>query len=106
VLRAVGSCAGEPTIEHAQVMYLLDLELLPSVRRTAPTLAADLKTEQALDAASDPIVVRLDDSGASSFVHEFDEALVSNRAHEIVIHCFTTEPGPSERSNPLRTVIF
>lgn len=61
------------------------------MRRTAVTLAADLKTEQALEATSDPVVVRLDDSGASGFVDELDETLVTDRAYEIVIHCFITE---------------
>ena len=75
-------------------MHLLDLELLPSIRRAALAVAADLKAEQGLDATSDPIVVRLDDSGASSSVDEFDETLVNDRAHEIVIHGFIAESLP------------
>jgi hypothetical protein len=90
VLRAIGPCANEPTFQHAQLADLIDVELLPAMRRTAVTLAADLKTEQALEATSDPVVVRLDDSGASGFVDELDETLVTDRAHEIVIHCFIT----------------
>jgi hypothetical protein len=88
--------ASEPTLQHPQLMHLLDLELLPSVRRAALTVAADLKAEQGLYATSDPIVVRLDDSGASGFVDEFDETLVNDRAHEILIHGFAAGSLPSE----------
>jgi hypothetical protein len=81
VLRAIGPCASELTFQHAQVADLIDVELLPSVRFTALTLASDLKPKQTLDAMSDAVVVRLDDSGASALVHELDETLVNDRAH-------------------------
>ncbi len=78
VLRPIGSCASEPAFQHAQLVDPIDIELLPSMRRTALTPAADLKTEQALDATSHPVVVRLDGSGASGFVDELDETLVGD----------------------------
>jgi len=81
VLRAIGTRASEPTFQHAQLADLSEVELPPSMRRTALTLAADLKTEQTLDATSDPVVVGLDDSGASGFVDELDDILGSDRAH-------------------------
>lgn len=65
---------------------LIDVELSPSMRCAALTLTASLKTEQALDATSNPIVVRLDDSGASGLVDELDEMLAADCVHEIVIH--------------------
>lgn len=85
---------------------LSDIELLPSARRTALTLAADLKAEQTLDTAPDPVVVRLDDSAAPGFVDKLDETRVDNRAHEIVVHGFTTESLPSEVSGPFRIAIL
>lgn len=86
VLRSIGPRASEPTFQHAQLTDLVEVELLPSVRCTALTLSADLIAKQALDAASDAVVVGLDDSRSSDFVDKLDEALVNNRAHEIVIH--------------------
>ena len=86
VLRAIGPRAGKPAVQHAQLADLSDVELLPSMRRTALALAADLKTEQTLDAMSDAIVVRLDGSGPPGSVDELDETLVNDRANEIVIH--------------------
>jgi hypothetical protein len=86
LLRAIGPCASEPTFQHAQLADLIDVELLPSVRRTALALTADLKPEETLDATSDPVVVRLNDSGSSAFIDELDETLINDRAHEIVIH--------------------
>ena len=76
----------------------IDVELSPSMRCAALTLTASLKTEQALDATSDPIVVRLDDSGASGLVDELDEMLAADCVHEIVIHllsfvCVTHRSG-------------
>jgi hypothetical protein len=50
------------------VADLIYVELFQSMRCAAPTLAADLKTEQALDVTSNTEVVRLDDSGASGSV--------------------------------------
>ena len=70
---------------------LTDVELFPSIRRAAVTLAANLKTEEALDVTSNPVVVRLDDSGASGFVDELDEVLAADYMHELVIHGFTAE---------------
>jgi hypothetical protein len=67
---------------------LIDVELFPSMRCAAPTLTADLKTEQALDVTSNPVVVRFDDSGASGFVDELDETLITDRTHEIVVHWY------------------
>jgi hypothetical protein len=81
VLRAIGPSTSEPTLENAEMADLIDVELLPSVPRTALTLAANLKPEQGFDAMSDPVVMRLNNSRASGFVHEFDETLVDNRAH-------------------------
>src|SRR2546425_777515 len=95
VLRAIGTRAGEPTVQHAQLMHAVDVELLPSMRRTTLTIAADLKAEQALDVTSDAVVVRLDDSRAPGFVDELDEMLFKDRAREIVIHGFATERVPS-----------
>ena len=86
VLRAIGPRTREPTFQYAQLTHLGDVKLLPSMRRAALTLAADLKTKQTLDAMSDPVVVRLSDSSVSAFVNELDETFVGNRAHEIVIH--------------------
>jgi hypothetical protein len=68
------------------VADLIDVELFPSMRCPALTLTANLKTEQALDVTSNPVVVRLDDSGASGFIDELDEVLAADCAHEIVIH--------------------
>ena len=65
---------------------LIDVELFPSMRCAALTLTADLKTEQALDVTSNPVVVRLDDSGASGLIDELDETLINDRTHEIVVH--------------------
>jgi hypothetical protein len=86
MLCAIGPCASEPTFKHAQLADSIDVELLPSVRRSALTLTADLKREQVFDATLDAVVVRLDDSGASGFVDELHEMLAADRAHELVIH--------------------
>lgn len=37
---------------------------------------------------STPVVVRLDDSGASGFIDELDEMLAADCVHELVIHGF------------------
>src|SRR2546423_11447352 len=58
------------------------------MRCPALTLSANLKTEQALDITSNPVVVRLDDSGASGFIDELDEMLAADCVHEFVIHGF------------------
>jgi hypothetical protein len=100
VLRAVGPRTREPTFQHAQLTHLVDVELLPSMRRAAVTLAADLKTKQTLDAMSDPVVVRLGDSGASDFVNELDETFVGNRAHEIVIHRLFSSRSDARHDRP------
>src|SRR2546428_2934492 len=68
VLRIVGPRASEPAFQHVQLTHLVDLELLPSMRGTALTLAADLKTEHALDAMPDAVVMTFDDSGSSDLV--------------------------------------
>ena len=81
VLRGIGPSASERTLENAEMANLVDVELLPSVPRTALTLAANLKPEQGFDAMSDPVVMRLNNSRASGFVGELDETLVDNRAH-------------------------
>ena len=67
---------------------LIDVELFPSMRCAALTLTANLKTEQALNVTSNPVVVRLDDSSASGFVDELDEVLAADCVHELVIHGF------------------
>ena len=67
---------------------LIDVELFPSMRCPALTLTANLKTEQALDVTSNPVVVRLDDSGPSGFIDERDEMLAADCVHEFVIHGF------------------
>ena len=67
---------------------LIDVELFPSMRRAALTITANLKTEEALDLTSNPVIVRLDDSGASGFVNELDEILAADCVHELVIHGF------------------
>jgi hypothetical protein len=81
VLRGIGPSAGEPTLENAQLVHLLHFEQFPPVPCTALTLAADLKSEQAFDTMSDPVVMRLDNSRASGFVDELDETLLDDRAH-------------------------
>jgi hypothetical protein len=86
VLHAISSCAGESPFQEAQLTDVPELELLPPARRTASTVAADLKSEQALDAVPDPIVMRLDDSTTTGLVHELDETSVNNRAHELGVH--------------------
>jgi hypothetical protein len=86
VLRAVGPCARETPFQEAQVMHSVDVELLPSMRRAALALAADLKRKQALDAIPDAVVVRLCDARSPGPVDELDEALLEDCAHEIVIH--------------------
>ena len=86
VLSGVGTRAGEPLFQHAQLPHPVDVELLPAMRLAALTLTADLKTEQALRAVADAVVVRLDDAESAGFVDEFDETLVDDRANEIVIH--------------------
>jgi hypothetical protein len=58
------------------------------MRCPALTLSANLKTEQAFDVTSNPVVVRLDDSGASGFIDELDEMLAADCVHELVIHGF------------------
>ena len=58
------------------------------MRCAALTVTAILKTEEALDATSNPIVVRLDDSGASGLVDELDEMLAADCVHELVNHGF------------------
>jgi hypothetical protein len=102
MLRRIGPCTSEPTLQDAQVADLIEVELFPSMRCAAVTLAADLKTEQALDATSNAVVVRLDDSGASGCVDELDEMLAANCAHELVIHGFTAERHLREASGALR----
>lgn len=93
-LRAVGPCAGEPSLQDVQLMHLVDLELLPSMRRAASTLAADLKAEEELDAMLDAVIVRLDGPGSSDSVDELNETFVDDRADEIVIHCVTASRCP------------
>ena len=90
VLRALGSCASKLTLQHAQLPDLSNVELFPAMRCTALTLTADLKTEQTLDATTDAVVVRFDDSNCSDLVDELDEILADDRSHEFVIHDFRT----------------
>jgi hypothetical protein len=59
LLCAFGSRARERTFRDPQLANVRDVELLPAVGCAAPTVAAELKHEQALDTMSDPIVVRL-----------------------------------------------
>ncbi len=89
LLRTIGPSTSEPTGQHAQMADVIDVELLPPVRGTALTLAADLKSEQTLDATSDTVIVRLDNSCSSGFIDELNEIPVHDRADEIVIHGFT-----------------
>ena len=89
MLRAVGPCTGKPTYQDAKLADLTDVELLPSMCRAAVTLPVELKTEQGFDATPDTVVMRFDDSIASAFVDEFDELLVNDRAHEVIVHGFT-----------------
>ena len=65
---------------------LIDVELFPSMRCPALTLTTNLKPEQALDVTSNPVVVRLDESGTSGFIDELDEMLAADCVHEFVIH--------------------
>src|SRR5439155_18572652 len=84
MLHAVGSRAGELTLQHAQLPDLSNVELLPARRCTALALTADLKTEPTLDATPDAVVVRFDDSNCSELVDELDEILADDRSHEFV----------------------
>jgi hypothetical protein len=81
VLRAIRPSTSKPALKNAEMAHLLDLELLPSVPRTALTHAANLKPEQGFDAMSHPVVMRLNNSRACGFIDELDEMLVNNRAH-------------------------
>lgn len=83
VLCALGSRARERVFRHPQLTNLSDVELLPAVGCAALTIAAELKHEQALDAMSDPIVVRLGQPGSPGLVDEFHQALVSDGAQQI-----------------------
>ena len=85
-LRRISPCPGKPTLQHAQLTDPVDVELFPPMRRPAATLATDLEAEQTLDATMDAVVMGLDDPDSSDSINEFDQVLVSNRAHEIVIH--------------------
>jgi hypothetical protein len=58
---------------------------------------ANLKTEQALDVTSNPVVVRLDDSDASGFLDELDEMLAADCVDEFVIHGFVHAANESVR---------
>jgi hypothetical protein len=49
VLRTVGTGSGEATFKHAQLLDLLDVEVLPFMRRTTATRTTDLKAEQTFD---------------------------------------------------------
>jgi hypothetical protein len=86
MFRTVGPRSCKPTVQHAQATDLIDIELFPSLRRTTATRATDLKAEQTLDAMANATIVRFDDSDVFDSVDEFDQTLVSNRLHEIVIH--------------------
>jgi hypothetical protein len=97
VLRTVGPRAGKSTFQHTQLTDLLQVELLPSMRRAAVTVAADLKAEQILSSTSHAVVVRLDDAGPPDFVDEFEESLVLDRADEIVIHWVTVSTRQENR---------
>jgi hypothetical protein len=57
-----------------------------SAPRSAAAFAGDLKAEQALDAMSNPVIVRLDDSSSSDSIGEFDETLLRDRTHQVSIH--------------------
>jgi len=72
VLPAIGSGAGETTFQDVQLPHLINVELLPAVRRAARALAAYLEAEQPLDAVPDPVVVGLDDSGSAALVRKLD----------------------------------
>ena len=83
---------------------LIDVELSPAMGCAALTLAANLKTEQALDVTSNPVVVRLDDSSASGFIDELDEMLAADCAHEFVIHDLSI-PQNERRSTRLKIAL-
>ena len=74
-VRLVGR-RGQPEREPQHVGLLTGRRDLPSLRRAALTLAANLKPEQRFDAMSDPVVMRLNNSRRSGFVGELDETLV------------------------------
>jgi protein-S-isoprenylcysteine O-methyltransferase Ste14 len=94
VLRAVGTCAGEMTLQHTQLTDPGNLELLPSARGAASTLTAELKPEQRFYASLNPVVVGLDDSASSGVVNKLNEVFVDNRADEVGVHDFhRREPG-------------
>jgi hypothetical protein len=83
------------------VADLIDVELVPSMRCATLTVTAKLKTEQALNITSSPVVVRLDDSGASGVGDELDEILVADSVHEIVIHLRSSVRVPTGRARVL-----
>jgi hypothetical protein len=86
VLDTVGASTRESPLEHAQASDVIDVEPLPSVRRTAATLAADLKSQQTLHAAPEAVVMGFDNADTSTFVDELDDTLVTDRTHELRIH--------------------
>ena len=90
VLLAIRSGAGETTFQYLQLADLIDVELLPAVRWAARALATYLEAEQPLDAAPDPVVVGLDDSGSPALVSKLDSALLADRADKLVVHYFTS----------------
>src|SRR5262249_62033981 len=102
LLGAVGACAGESSLEQAHVGHLIDVELLPAVRRPAPACAAQLIPEHRFDATTDAVVVGFDDAGPSGFVDERDETLLDDRAHELGIHGSSLARSPWRRRRKVR----
>src|SRR5262245_392002 len=56
------------------------------MRLTAAALSAELIAEQRLRAVSHAVVVGFDDAWASGLVHELDQSLLGDRAHEVRVH--------------------
>jgi len=86
ILVAISARTGEVLIEHSQLPHARDLEPLPTVRRTATAVAADLIREDLFDAAADAVIVRLNDARMTAFVDELDEALFTYRGEKLQIH--------------------
>ena len=91
-LCVLGSTARKRLCRHPQLTNVRDVELLPAVRCATPTIAAELKHEQALDAMSNSVVMRLGEPGSSGLVDEFDKALVGDGAQQIGLQRWT-EPS-------------
>jgi hypothetical protein len=86
VLSAVAPRARKSLFLNVEVVNVCKEEVSPSAFGSITALTAQLESQKTLDAASDAVVMRLRDSGATRLVSKFDEPLVVNRANEIGVH--------------------